>query len=364
MAIIILNKIGSLVSLEKEVGVVWSAVLFAKRIHYYGLASVQLDFKRAFDVYDEEQKVNIVQKSYKKILNPFNNPKLNNDTIAYAVINNYKKIKILRKKRNKSKEELIVLLRREDLLLKHYSMSKDYFHDWGEICGIIELEQFTGFEDEFLIRVHYLTEYYDGEEFLGDTITSLSHSILWDMEFQMFSDEVESLLLINKDVNETSAKNTKDVTSVLPYFTSIKLFDIPDCRLLNAVQLSMYKECIGNIPELFDAKLTDLQNIVKEYTYENENIYTLHEIIKEKLLNDIEVMQEEILKGLFDKTDLKKSDRCNTVYLCMSSYDNVIDIYKDLKIFKDALTISYVKENVGKEIDLNRVRLFLYTKTF
>ncbi len=354
MAIVILNKVGSLVSLEKEVGVLWSAALFAKRIHYYGLASVQLDFKRGFEIYDEEQKVNIAQNSYKKIMNPFNNPKLNNDTINNGVINNYKKIKNLRKKRNKTKEELIVLLRREDLLLKSYNMTKEYFHTWGENCGVIELEQFTGFEDEYLIRVHYLTEYYDGEMFLGDTISALSDSLSSDLEFHMFSDEVESLLRIKED---------EKGSSTLPYFTSIKLFDIPDGRHLNAVQFSMFKECIGNIPEVLEIKLTDLQSTVKEYAYENENVEILLGIIEDNLLNGIDEIQSDILNGLYENTDLKRTDKFNTVYLCMSSYENVIDIYKELKIFKDVLTISYAKENIGNEIDLKKVRLFLYVKT-
>lgn len=347
MSIVILNDDDSSVTIEKERLLLWAAVLISKDIHLYGLLGIPLDFDKVFGMFDEERKANATKTLYPKLANPHNNPKLKDVESHFE--KNYSRLKFLRKKKRKSKDELLELIKREDILRKHFELTQAFFKRVREQNCIADLPLFSGCEEKDLVIVHYFTEDYKDAEIGGYPVESLTYSMLYDYEFQLFSEAVEGLPCASSDG--------------FPYFKAFKFIDLPAVTELKESQISMLIEKLESVKQCIDERFTKAQEMVKEYSYEKDNEETLAAIIEEYALKDKDSVQSTIAENIYDTTDFKKEDGCNELFLCVSSFANVIDVYKHLNVFKDEHIYTYVKENVSKSIGLRMSRLFLYLKT-
>lgn len=346
MSIVILNDNGSKITMEKERLLLWSAVLFASKIHLHGILGIPLDFERVFNRVKEEMKAEAAGEIYPLIANPNNNPRLKDVESHFE--KNYSRLKLLRKKRNKNKSELLELIKREDILESHFKLTREFFQRVREHNCIADLPRVTGDEEKDLVRVHYLSEDYNDKATTSYPVSPLTNSMLYDYEYQLFSEAVEGLVCEN--------------SNGFPYFKAFKFIDLPAVTELKENQIFMLIEKLESVKQSIDERFTKTQEKVKEYSYESDNEGTLAAIIGEYALKDKDFVQSTIADCIYETTDFKKEDGINELFLCVSSYENVINIYKYLKVFKDDNIFSYVKENVSRDIELRMSRLFLYLK--
>lgn len=347
MSIVILNDDDSLVSVVKERLLLWAAVLISKDIHLYGLLGIPLDFDNVYGKFDEERKAKATSTLYPRLANPHNIPRLKGVESHFE--KNYTRLKFLRKKKKKNKDELLELIKRENILLKHFELTQAFFKRIREQNCIADLPLFSGCEEKDLVLVHYFDEDYKDAEFGGYPVDPLTNSMLYDDEFQLFSEAVEGLVCENN--------------SGFPYFKAFKFIDLPAVTELKESQIFMLIEKLKNVKQCIVERFTKAQEMVNEYSYEKDNEETLAAIIEEYALTDKDIVQSTIAENIYDTTDFKKEDGCNELFLCVSSFANVIDVYKHLNVFKDEHIYTYVKENVSKNIELRMSRLFLYLKT-
>jgi hypothetical protein len=347
MSIVILNESGSKIEMEKEPLLIWAAVLIAKKTYLSGILGIPLDFERSFNLADEVKKVSAAERIYPLMANPHKNPRLKD--VESHFDKNYSRLKLLRKKRKKNKAELLELIKREDILRKHFKLTEEFFLRVREYNCIVDLPRFTGDDENDLVTVHCLNSDYDDEKFTGYPVEPLTESFLSDEEFHLFSEAVEGLLT--------------EKSEGLPYFTAFKFINLPAVTELKENQIFMLIEKLESVKQTIEERLIRTQEVLKTLTYEKDNENVLTDIISNNVLRDKDFFENTIAECIYDSTDFTKKDGVNELYLCVCSYENMIDVYKHLNVYKDEIIYSYVKDNVSKNIGLRMSRLFLYLKT-
>lgn len=344
MELAIFNTNNSNVSAKEEIKVLWTSVLISEIIYYHGAYASVAALQDIYENYkSEEDKVQMSLLLFPTMYSNFN---LNVVDYTNSVKEFYENLKKLRKRKGKNKNQVLNLLACERQLKEIFRNVSSFIYNYRCNLNLDNLSPCFGFHDNRFIKCYHeysLSFSFDSEKYLKD---------VRDLFVEPYK------FLISNSIVEDCALTDEGSE---PIFLAMKIIDIPDFEELTPVQYLQFRKSFIPAHLDFSAFLYSVKSITYKSEFSKDNLFNAFRLIAKFTDKYKDSYQEKLNDDISKFTDISEDAKRITLFLGITSIENLIEIYHRAKLFGDDFYM-YLREYLGNEIDLKRLIPFFYLK--
>ncbi|MHB8261241.1 MAG: hypothetical protein ACYDCN_16775 [Bacteroidia bacterium] len=350
ISISVIDKIGSKVSSEQNVRLLWAATLVGETINTSSLIAGALDIVMSFDTLPEKHKIALYLNWHKRQPNPV----LLNE-VTETINSGYDNILKSRSIRGKTKDHIVQLMKLERELKITLSEYKTAMQLFCENMKIAAFQPFTCTDSENWVNPLLIWHFpeTETEKHSQERIKVVAETINDAAWFPLF-DAIIKEQAVCADINSTKKKNTVQLISDL-------ILEFPEPLTLSSGQLHLVRNDFSKTSWKFFEEMKKLNDELRQIPFTSSNFDKISSLYHEKATPLKAAMQQtadnnDCLRKLKNDEPAIKTYK---LYAAIGSFNTVIRLYKDLNVI-DESTALYVKESIGQRIDINNTRLFLF----
>ena len=286
---------------------------------------------------------------------------INEEGTGERLLDLYDSYMKIKKQKGKSQQAIRNLMKLEKDTFLNFEMGcRAYVEAFNKKFNLTPLLPFVVYDDNCEIMPFFFGDPENKVKDVDEKIFIISTTLREAEAAPFFDESIEAKTNYEKinSSNVTTLFNQEKIS-----FIYLPLFEFPAPQQLGSNQIKLVR---NDLKAKFKNSLTKLQEsstALLEIPYDKSNLPLINEKFSCDFTAETKDLQQKIDENIYINMLKSRSgdDVRYKVYLGISSFDNLVNLYRELDAI-DTTVALYIKEELLKSVDLKNSCIFLYLK--